>query len=308
MISRSFFAMDTLITVAVSADTADADSLVVKVIKAQNEIMRLEGLWSRFNPESEISRINNAAGGGPVAVSPETAELVQTCIEYSELSGGAFDIVSTAGSHSSLHRNITSPLDVDMTTNQITLSRGGTKIDCGGIGKGAAADKAADVLLREGIFGLLINMGGNVLVRGCRDRCGDSSAGGKQNSPPWRIGIRDPWGGPSDTFGFIEIEEGSVSTSAFYERKRHIRDPRTGRPAKNDLASVSVVAPTAMEADALSTAAFVLGKNAGTAFLSGLPHTGGVFITRSGDVECTGCAEKAFIQLASPRSASQRKP
>ena len=165
MISRSFFAMDTLITVAVSADTADADSLVVKVIKAQNEIMRLEGLWNRFNPESEISRINNAAGGGPVAVSPETAELVQTCIEYSELSGGAFDVISPVGSHSPLHRNITvitSPLDVDMATNKVTLSRGGIKIDLGGIGKGAAADKAADVLLREGIFGFLINLGGNV--------------------------------------------------------------------------------------------------------------------------------------------------
>jgi thiamine biosynthesis lipoprotein len=286
--------MDTLVTIAVSADVADDVSLGDKVTIAQNEILRLEALWSRFNPESEITRINNAAGRGPVAVSPETAEVIRTCIEYSQLSGGAFDIVSSAGSRGPLHRNITSPLVVDMTTNQITLSRGGTKIDLGGIGKGAAADKAAEVLLREGISGLLINMGGNVLVRGCRNGCRDNSAGGKQNSPTWRIGIRDPWGGPSDTFGFIEIEEGSVSTSAHYERKRHIRDPRTGRPVKNDLVSVSVIAPTAAEADALSTAAFVLGKEEGITLLSSLPSRGGVFITRSGEVECAGCAENVF--------------
>ena len=301
MRSRSFFAMDTLITVAVSADTADADSLITK---AKTEILRLESLWSRFDPESEVSRVNDAAGREAIPVSHETAELLRASRDWTELSGGVFDITAFQPCvfsflKSRLFRDTCNQgnllrLLVDNDSSMAYLPRKGPKIDLGGIGKGAAADRVGELLLKEGALGVLVNMGGNVLARGCKN----GGQAGHSGQHLWRIGIRDPRKGRRNCCGVVEIEEGSVSTSGLYERRLHIWDPRTGRPAKSELASVSVLAPTAAEADALSTAAFVLGKAAGASFISALSHTGGVFISKKGAIDCVGTAEKVFTRVS----------
>ncbi len=132
------------------------------------------------------------------------------------------------------------------------------QLGLGAIGKGYALDRAAERLERRGFRDFLIVGGGQVLARG------------RRGERPWRIGVRDPRGGPRDLLARVDVSGVSLSTSADNEsyfvvagvRYHHILDPRTGWPAKG-LRSVTVVHPEATLADALSTAVMVLGRERG---------------------------------------------
>ena len=273
-------------------ETADAD---LDSIAAELEV--LDKTLNRFNPESEISRISAQAGKRPVRVSNATLHLVEVCQDISVRTGGAFD--ATIGPLVDLWQIFPSSRVDDTSwkppeqaainaarrlvgSNNIVLDHGqatvflrkpGMSLDVGGIAKGYALDVAAARLNSLGLSNYLIELGGDIYAAGKR-------ADGK----PWKIGILNPRK-PTDIIASLDVSNMSVSTSGDYESSRtymdarytHIFDPPSGNPARG-LASVTILSPSATEADALSTAAFVLGPEEGLKLIENWPNADGVFI------------------------------
>lgn len=260
-----------------------------------DEMERLERLLSYSDPGSEVAAINRAAGGGPVPVSPETAEVVREALACGSLSGGAFDptiapLLELWGFHGGDHRvpgaaeieEARAAVDyrrVEIEGHSVHLPRAGMALDLGGIAKGYIIDRGMDLLTRSGFSHALINAGGDVGI-----------AGPKADGSPWRVGIRHPREG--DLIAVIPLDRrGAVVTSGDYERffeadgvrYHHILDPGTGSPARA-LVSVTVVAPTAVQADALSTALFVLGPQRALDLVESLPGVEAVLITPQGEL------------------------
>lgn len=211
---------------------------------AIDEVKRLDRLFSRFDPKSDISAINRAAGEKPVQVAKETFDLIATALLMSDLSGGAFDI--TLGRNGNYQAVV-----LDRKKQTIFLRHKGMSLDLGGIGKGAAVELARRKLNKA--KKTLIDMHSSI-----------AAIGG-----PWKIGVIDPRGakpGRSASEKLIEVialnDGDALSTSGGYEQPGHILDPRTGRVADQCL-GVTVVTQDAAIADALSTAILVLGPEAG---------------------------------------------
>lgn len=242
---------------------------------ALDEIARLERVLSEWIPESEISRINAAAGIGKVEVGPDNLAVIRAGLEISRRSRGAFDLSwaalhgaydfrpgrsrmpSPAELKSKLPRVGYEKIVLDEENRTVFLREKGMAIGAGGIAKGYALDRAGAILERAGIVNYMIFGGGQVQVRGLR------------GARPWRVGIQHPRR-LEDYFAFFEHTDGSISTSGDYEhfhvdesgrRWHHILDLKTGLPARKTR-SVTVVASAGVYADALSTAAFVLGPDA----------------------------------------------
>ncbi len=267
----------------------------------QREVRRLERLLSRFDPKSEISRINRSAGLGRIKLSRETYALLSKAQEISKLSEGAFDI--TVGPLIKLwdykHSNIVpdeteilkaislvgfSNLQLDTTSMTAKLRLPGQMIDLGGVGKGYASDRAMEVFRGRGITSAFTNIGGNV-----------STLGSKPDGSPWQVGIRHPRQ-EDQLIGAVSVSGQSVVTSGDYERyfidqqgvrRHHLLDPLTGYPADSGLVSVTVVHETAMLADALSTAVFVSGMDKGLKLLEKIPTAQAVLVDQNLDVHVT---------------------
>jgi FAD:protein FMN transferase len=273
------------------------------------EIKRLEGLWSPFLGTSEITLLNTSAGIKPVPVSPETARILSFAKSVHSLSSGAFDI--SAGPLIQLWRESLqkgSPPREERINDagalkgcaeirviagcQAYLPRKGQSVDLGAVGKGYAADRAGEIYRRSGIRSACISLGGNVLVVGRRP-------GGEC----WTIGVRDPAGGRDECIGYFKVEDCSAVTSGGYERfveregsrYHHIIDPATGRPSASDAASVTVIASSSMVADALSTAAFVLGIEKGRRLIESLKGVQAVFVDNKAKIQPT-VGRAVFIQ------------
>ncbi len=186
----------------------------------------------------------------------------------------------------------------------ISFSHPGTRIDLGGIGKGFAVDKAVDALKRHEITSALVNLGGDIYA-----------LGHPPDADAWKIGIQHPR--DRDTLlGYLELKDKGVATSRDYgrfvtingKRYSHILDPRTGMPVEK-VVSVTVIADTAMEADALSVAAFVLGPEEGEDLLEDIDGVGGIIAYQDdeGEInfELTETAEKLFKKEV---AAAQQEP
>jgi thiamine biosynthesis lipoprotein len=243
---------------------------------AFREIERIENLLSAQRPASEISKINQNAGHAPVKVSYETLALIQRAIEYSKKFDGYFDIsigpIAELWGFSGNEEIVVPERDriaailplvgytkiaVAEKDTTVALTREGMKLDLGGIAKGYAIDRAAMVLKQKGVKNFLINAGGDIYV-----------SGHKSDNQKWLVGIQHP-GDRQALMASFELSNFAVATSGDYERfvevegKRyhHILDPRTGYPALL-CQSVSVLAPTAEEADAWATYLFIIGVEA----------------------------------------------
>jgi thiamine biosynthesis lipoprotein len=266
-------AMGTFASVTLAG--ADAARLAEAETLTAGALQRVEEACSLFKPESDLARLNAAAGAETVALSSETETVLRAAQRHGEWSAGAFDI--TVGPLMRLwgFRGGGPPAEPDPTRlaavladvgwRHVALSNGtarllrpGTRADLGGIAKGYGVDRACEALLSAGFSNALVNLGGNIRVLGAPDP-----------GRPWRVAVRHPFN-PDKTVGALALEPGqAVATSGHYEqfvviqgrRAAHIMDPRTGRPVEG-MASVTVLARTAMDADALSTAAFVLGLEA----------------------------------------------
>lgn len=267
---------------------------------AFHEIERIESLLSRFRPDSEIFRINRLAGQGWIPVHPEVCRVVAQALRYAALTGGAFDPTTGTLSHlwgfgsdgprsvppdaetiqETLERVAYRHVLADEAHSVLMILQPGIELDLGGMGKGYAIDRVVAILRAYGIEQGWVSCGSTSFALG---------------SPPkqvsWRVGIRDPKR-PDRVIQTVQIRDRAISTSAAYEqfftyegkRYGHILDPRTGYPAEGP-AGVTVIAPTATEADILSTAAFVLGVEAGKALLMSQEEVEACFLEeRKGDV------------------------
>lgn len=250
----------------------------------EREALRLERLLSRFIDDSDITRINASAGKRSERVSTETLRIIKRAIGFSEISHGAFDI--TVGPIIDLwdYKNAVSAPEEDkiaralalvnykeISLNEkeisVKLSGKGQSIDLGGIAKGYASDSFMEIFKEHGVSSAFSNIGGNV-----------STLGSKPDGSPWRVGIRHPR--KDELMGAIETAGDAVVTSGDYERffidkdgnrYHHIMSPLTGFPARSGFISVTVIAKSALDADALSTALFVAGIEKAEAILKVCP-------------------------------------
>lgn len=269
--SAAGIACDTVVTITAYApqDTVDGTLAV---------IADYEGMLSRTVEGSDVWMLNHA-GGNPVEVHPETAALLRLAVEIGEQSGGAFDItiapVSVLWNFTADHPSVpdrdallsaASRVDyrnITIDGNTVTLNNG-AEIDLGGIAKGYIADRVAAYLRERGVTSACINLGGNVVT-----------IGAKPDGSLWTIGVRDPNGTPEQSEEVLKLSDAAVVTSGTYERffeldgvrYHHILDPKSGMPVSNGLASVTIVGTRSDLCDALSTACFVLGEEAGRALL-----------------------------------------
>ena len=240
------------------------------VERAFDWFRRVEECCTRFEPSSELMQLT-AQVGVPARVSPLLYEAVQFALAVAEESGGAFDpTVGYAMESRGFNREyrsgkvIENSLDSSRSVNYrdicldpeaktITLLRP-LILDLGAVAKGLAVDLAARELRRFKDFA--VNAGGDLYLGGCNPE-----------GEPWSIGIRHPRN-DGDLIDCLRISDRAVCTSGDYERRtsneqgHHILNPRTSSSA-DEVASVTVIAPNAMLADALATAAFVLGPAGG---------------------------------------------
>jgi len=266
------------------------------------EVARLEALLSRFRPGSDIDRVNRSAGRRSEKVSRETYDLLARAGEFSCSFPGCFDLTvaplvtlwhaarESAGPPEESQIKQVLPLVnhrdlvLDPWRTTAGLRQAGQGLDLGGIGKGYAGDRIAQLYARFGIRSAYSNLGGNVVAVGAR-----------WDGRPWQIGIQHPRR-EDRLIGSVSAVDQSVVTSGDYQRcftggdgKRyhHILDPATGRPAESGLISVTVVADRSVTADALSTILFVAGPEKGLGFLAGFRHAEAVLVDAGLQVRIT---------------------
>jgi thiamine biosynthesis lipoprotein len=242
---------------------------------AFEEVKRLDRMLSNYRPESEWSQVNQYAAEHPVHVSRELFDLLSACVEYSRASDGAFDISVGPlmkvwgfykGSGHLPHRaEIRGALDkvgyrnliLDRNALTVRYRKSGVEIDPGGIGKGYAVDRVADILRKNGIQSGLITAGGSSIY----------AIGAPPNEQRgWRISIRHPKDA-NRTVQEVFLKDESMSTSGSYEKffraegriYSHLMDPRTGYPAPGTL-SVSVITPMTIDSEAWAKPFFVNGR------------------------------------------------
>ena len=241
--------------------------------RAARRVLELDDRLSVFKPESDIARLNAAAGMRPVAVGEDAMRLLAAGRRYSAETRGAFSmttrpLTSLWALHAS--QGTIPPLTerekartligdqeilLDEAADTAMLARFGQAVDLGAIAKGYAADEVLRILREEGVENALVNLGGTVAVLGARR---------------W-VGVQHPDRCTGIPMGRLALESGAVVTSGDYERfyvvdgvrYHHILDPQTGCPARSNLRSVTLTGPGAMELDALTTAVFVLGAEEG---------------------------------------------
>jgi len=265
---------------------------VMTASDALDMIHALEAQMTVYRPESELVQLNRRAAVEDVPVEPALFQLLLLAREISQETAGAFD--PTSGPLIALWRTCRSQgriptsdeiavarestgmshVHFDEVRQTVRFDRPGVELNLGAIGKGHAVDRAAAFLVQEGLEEWLFHGGySSILVRG--DHCG---YGG------WPVGLRNPLL-PHERLATILLKDQSLSTSGsnvqFFrhggKRYGHIVDPRTGWPAEQ-LLSVTVIAPTAARADALSTAFFVGGVENSLRYCDNHPEIGAVFV------------------------------
>lgn len=316
--------MGTYAEVSLYAPNKEVSAEAIKAAFAEME--RLDRLMSNYKPDSELSKVNRGAGKGPVNCEGELLQIIEKSLYYSGLTQGAFEItveplVNLWGFYDGKckvpsqeeiqsvlpavsHKNISIQGPVLGARGSISFSNPSTRLDLGAIGKGYAVDRAVEILKGEGIEAACVNLGGNIYALG---------------SPPgrdsWKIGVQHPRE-KDRLLGHMELKDCAVATSGDYERffvvngKRysHILNPRTGWPVEG-MVSVTVVAPSATEADALSTGAFVLGEEKGRELLEGLEGISGLIAwERGGEInfKLTRGMERFFKESASGGKRAQK--
>lgn len=289
-----------LVLAAHTGEAMDEAAVRRRLEKAIDEIRRLEALMTTWRPESELSRVNAAAGKGAVEVSPESLAVIEKSLWISERSGGVFDITFEAMHglwkfDEDIEDNVPPREDVeraralidyrqiaiDRARRTVMLARPGMRLSLGGIAKGYAVDAAARALRAEGLTSFFVQAGGDLYI-----------AGKKPDGSRWRAGVRDPRGkDANDHFASIEVEDHAFSTAGDYERSfikdgrryHHILDPRTGFPA-TESRSVTIWARDALTADAVDDAVFILGPEKGLELVEAIDGCGAVIVDRNNKV------------------------
>ncbi len=266
--------------------------------RALDVVEDLEAQLTVYDDESEVSRLNARAHHGPIEVEPGLFGLLERAVAIGRATGGAYDVtagaLSLAWGFTRGPRRVPDPatladarartgsdhLILDPDRKTVAFDRPGVVINLGSIGKGYAIDRAADVIR------------GHWWPTTCLVHGGRSSLFAL-GSPPddfggrWQVALRDP-ACPEIPLGTVHLRNRGMGTSgdAFQRFEAggraygHIIDPRTGEPPSGGPASVTVLAPTAAEADALSTAFTLLGPEGSAGLLAARPDVAALFVTR----------------------------
>ena len=277
-----------------SEDKAKGEQAVQAVL---DEMRRVDAAMSTYKPTSELSLVNAQAATKPVLISQELFDLLQTSVEYSKLTGGAFDITYASVGFMYDFRQRVRPdeeqiqgalsginyrhLVLDPKARTVQFAREGVRVDLGGIGKGHAVDKGIEVLLKRGVKHALVTAGGDSRIIG--DRFGN----------PWVVGIRHP-DRKEEVLARIPLEDAALSTSGDYERYfdengvryHHIIDPKTGHSASK-VRSATIIGPTATRTDGLSKTAFVLGPERAIEIYNQLEDIDAILVAPDGRVMYT---------------------
>ena len=258
----------------------------INIDEAISEITRIEKLISSWDTDSETSLINKNAGIKPVKVSSELFKLIERTKQISEITDGAFDISyssmdkiwkfdgsmkykpTEAEIKESIAKIGYDKIILNVGDHTVFLKQKGMKISFGAVGKGYAADKAKELLISKQVVAGIINASGDLTTWGT-----------KASGEKWLIGIANPLS-KDKIFSWLPIVESSVATSGNYEKfvvfdgkkHSHIIDPRTGYPSRG-VNSVSIFAKSAELCDALATAVFIMGKDAGLSLINQLGGT-----------------------------------
>lgn len=310
-----FFAMDTVMTVTVYDEDMEQAEAAARAV--QTEMNRLDKLWSRTDPHSDISNINAHAGdGAAVEVSSDTGLLLTNANTAARESGGAFNPVMApvmdAWGFTREKHAVPSQAELDallaltedlpevtlnqgQTTASVSLTKEGQSLDAGAIAKGVAAYKAMGVLSGYDVDFAWFALGGNI-----------TACGAKPDGSDFRVAVKDPRN-TEEHLCILSLEPyKSCSTSGGYERYfeengrryHHIIDPADGYPADSGLLSVTVVSEDAPWADAYSTACFVMGAEKALEFWrsneGAARYLDLILVTEEGHVYVTEGLEEGF--------------
>ena len=254
---------------------------------------RVDRLMSTYRQDSELSEVNRNAGYKPVGVSAETYNLLAKAQHYAKMTSGAFDITVTpllrTWQLATKNNHLPTAEELDRTRvkigydklvlsepaeRRVTFMTPDMEVNVDALAKGYAVDRALATLRRKGVSAALVEIGGEVACFG-QDRPGQN----------WLVGIQDPFADDNDNplseraRWVMALHDASVATSGNYRRLvmvagqpiSHIIDPRTGSPAAA-LPSVTIIAPRAVDADAIATAVSVMGPEEGIKLVESLPE------------------------------------
>ena len=301
------FLMNTNVEQKIFSNAPDA------IYKASlKKLIELENIMSFYIDASEVSLLNRNAGNNAVKLTCEMMSILEHAKTFSQLSDNAFNILlaplvqlwrkSGAENKMPTQRDIQKAqelcgndnLEINNGEQTAYLRMKGSMIDLGGIGKGFAADVCCDIYKDMGALSAYINLGGNVKTLGDRPD-------GKQ----WSVGLQHPDKPRGHFYGAIMCSDLSVVTSGAYERYQeingaryhHIIDGRTGYPSESDLKSVTVLSSSSIQADAISTAAFVMGLEKGIDLIRDSGCDGAVFFTSRNEIYLTK-GVKQYLRLS----------
>lgn len=287
-VQKEIFAMDTIMDITINGKNAGE-----VMNQAIAKINRYDALFSVNKEESDIARLNLAKGRA-VKVSEETYELIQKSKTLAEETEGLLDIsiyplvrewgfttekyhVPTQAQRKSCLKRVDYQKIQLLPDNQVRLEKD-MQIDLGSVAKGYLSQKLMELFRENGIESAIVSLGGNVQTMGV-----------KEDGSKYHIGITNPADGTS-LYGTLDVQDRAVVTSGIYQRYftengksyHHIMDKRTGMPAENTLASVSVVAEDGMTADGLATALYVMGEEKARAYKNNHPEIELILIRKDG--------------------------
>jgi thiamine biosynthesis lipoprotein len=257
----------------------DPEELRGALVELFAEARRLEALLTVFDPESELSRLNRAAGRGPLAVDPELARVLDLSLRYARLTRGSFDVTvgplvqlwtEAAARDSSPGAAALAEARARVGAEHLRvladgtaeLTRTGVSVNLGGMAKGYALDRMRPLLARRGVGNALLNFG----------QSSTWALGSPEDAEGWRLLARGPGG---DFLGVLTLRDQALSVSGSLgqwveiggRRYGHVLDPRSGEPLTRRRQAL-VVAPEAALAEALSKALLVLGEAEGLALVA----------------------------------------
>ena len=291
--------MGTVVNVSLWLDDDIKAEEAVAAVMA--DMRRIDEQYSPFKPTSELSRVNDlapkASAAHPLPISAELVSIIQKADHYSRLSNGAFDITFASLARYYDYRKGLKPTDaqfkellpqinytfihLDAKANTVYFDHPKVYIDLGGIAKGFAVDRGAEILQKYGVVHANISAGG------------DSRVMGDKFGKPWLVGIRNPRAQDKNAVAItLPLENCAISTSGDYERffidkdgqrVHHIVNPRTGK-SPHGIMSVSVIGPQGFDTDPLTKTIFIMGPEKGLALINSLPGFDAVVITEAGKV------------------------
>ncbi len=242
-ISREMLIMGTICRISIIADKKFKTAQVENALdKAFTLLKDYERRWSFYSKDNELALINAQAAKRSVKLLPDTFEIISKSLDLARQTNGVFDITAT-----SLHKlGGYGTIILDQNDQSVSFGNSLLKIDLGGIATGYAIDRVVELFANDNVENYLIDVGGDIYA-----------SGKNKKNKLWEIGVRNPFDQNTILYDF-SLENQAVTTSGNYV-KQHIIDPQTGSLADKNIASITVIADSCLEADALATAFYIFG-------------------------------------------------